>query len=68
MQHVSPIPGYTVYQSKSAIELRPGFDREQLSSRVVCSCLSYDNAKRMAELSSRINNLPVIDYSGVQIG
>jgi hypothetical protein len=67
MQYISSNSCFTVYQSKTAIELRPGSDRNGLSSRVVCSCLSYDNAKRMAELSSRINKLPVVDYSRVQI-
>jgi hypothetical protein len=60
--------GLSIYQSKIAVELRSVFDQDVSSSRGVCSCLSYENAKQMAEQSSHMNNLPVLDYSRVQMG
>lgn len=52
---------FTVYETKDAIELHPGC-RDIQDVRVICSCLSYESACTIAQLSANLKQLPVLDY------
>jgi hypothetical protein len=62
MQARSAKPIFTVCQTTAAIELKVGLS-DHPGSRVICSTMSYDMAKRMGQLSSRMASLPFIDHT-----
>jgi len=52
---------FTVYQTTNRIELRAGCD-DFRDVRVVCTTLSYENARGFAQLAAEMNHLPFVDY------
>lgn len=57
----SPDKFFTVYQTIARIELRAGCD-DFSGVRVVCTTLSYENARGFAQLAAEMNHLPFVDY------
>ncbi len=52
---------FTVYESEHGIEVHEGCD-DHGTSRVICTCLSYERAIETAQFSAEIHKLPVINY------
>lgn len=52
---------FTVYQTKTQIELRTGCD-DFGDVRVICTTTSYENARTLAQLAAEMNHLPLVDY------
>ena len=61
--HLSENSLFTVYQTKSAIELHAGCD-DYHNYRVICTCISYENAYEAAQLSADLKQLPIVDFVG----
>ncbi|HIK17964.1 MAG TPA: hypothetical protein IGS53_22120 [Leptolyngbyaceae cyanobacterium M33_DOE_097] len=57
----SPDNFFTVYQTKTEIELRAGCN-DFGGTRVICTTTSYENAKGLAQLAAKMNHLPLVDH------
>jgi len=57
----SPNNVFTVYQTATEIKLQAGCD-DFGGARVICTTLSYENARGLAQLAAKMNQLPLVDY------
>ncbi|MBD1864599.1 MULTISPECIES: hypothetical protein [Trichocoleus] len=52
---------FTVYQTQSGIELRPGCDDSTAEARLICTCKNYEAAYETAQSIAHTRSLPLID-------
>jgi hypothetical protein len=53
---------FTIYQTKSAIELRPGCIDTYPDARLICTCKTYEMAQETAQSIAMTRQVPLVNH------